>query len=112
MTDAVRIMMEALRLVDPPLVQQVHDGVTAGSVGDFRILVTAGSTDQVKDFLPDYSPRKYLYVYDANQLRGIPRGSILMLIGTYYQNTQFPEIKEVALQRGIRFMMEMDHDQI
>lgn len=112
LSDAMRIVMESLRLVDSPTTLQVHDEVTAGSIGDLRILVTANSMDQVKEFIPDFHPRKYLYVHDANQLRGMPRGSILMRIGTYYKNSQFPEIKQVALQRGMRFMMEMDPDQV
>ena len=118
MAAATQLIMESLLLVDPPSkivsnsTVSVNTQVTAGSIGDYRILVTSRSLDRVKEFLPDWTSRKYFYVYRADQLMGIPRGSIMMLIADYYRNPLFPDIRRTALERGMRFVVEMDPDQI
>ncbi len=51
-----------------------------------------------------YSSSQYRYVYDRYSLRGIDRGSTVLLVGKYYTHPEWPYIHELCVLRSFKML--------
>lgn len=73
-----------------------------------EVYIMSSDYNKVRNYIMGWDPNSITYVASPHDLRGVRAPGVIVFYADYWNNRYFHEIRDMAIQAGLKFVVEID----